>query len=49
LELLLLWELSKTNRFLMSFFPTIIIKEVLGRNVAHTSFLGRIATIVTRR
>jgi len=33
----------------MSPFPTIITKEILGRNVALTSFVGRIATIVVRR
>jgi hypothetical protein len=43
------WELDKTNIFLMSLFPTIITKEILGRNVALTSFVGRIATIVARR
>jgi hypothetical protein len=42
-------ELGKTNSFLMSFFPIIITKEVLGRNVALTSFVGMIATIVVRR
>jgi len=41
-------ELGKTNSFLMSFFPTIITKEIFGRNVALTSFVGRIATIVAR-
>jgi hypothetical protein len=33
----------------MSFFPTIITKEILRRNVAFTSFVGRIATIVAKR
>jgi hypothetical protein len=33
----------------MSFFPIIITKEILGRNVAFTNFMGRIATIVARR
>jgi hypothetical protein len=47
--LLLLWELGKTDKFLMSLFPIIITKEILGRNVTLTSFVGRIATIVTRR
>jgi hypothetical protein len=42
-------ELGKTDSFLMSFFPTIITKEILGRNVALTSFVGRIATVVARR
>jgi len=44
-----LWELGKIDKFLMSLFPTIIIKEILGRNVALTSFVGRIATVVARR
>jgi len=47
--LLPLWELGKTDIFLMSFFPTIITKEILRKNVALTSFVGRIATIVARR
>jgi hypothetical protein len=47
--LLSLWELGKTDSFLMSLFPTIITKEILGRNVALTSFVGRIATVVARR
>jgi hypothetical protein len=47
--LLPLWELGKTDSFLMSLFPTIITKEILGRNVALTSFVGRIATVVARR
>jgi hypothetical protein len=42
-------ELGKTNNFMMSLFPTIITKEILGRNVALTSFVGRIAIVVTRR
>ncbi len=42
-------ELGKTNSFLMSFFPTIIIKKILGRNVALTNFVGKIATIVARK
>jgi hypothetical protein len=33
----------------MSFFPTIITKEILEKNVAFTSFVGRIATIVAIR
>jgi hypothetical protein len=33
----------------MSFFPTIITKEILGRNVALTYFVGRIATVVAKR
>jgi hypothetical protein len=47
--LLSLWELGKTDRFLMSLFPTIITKEILGRNVALISFVGKIAIIVARR
>jgi hypothetical protein len=47
--LLPFWELGKTDRFLMSLFPTIITKEIFGRNVALTSFVGRIATVVARR
>jgi hypothetical protein len=47
--LLLFWELGKINNFMMSLFPTIITKEILGRNVALTSFIGRITTIVARR
>jgi hypothetical protein len=34
---------------MMSFFPTIIIKDILGRNVALISFVGRIAIVVARR
>jgi hypothetical protein len=33
----------------MSLFPTIITKEILEKNVALTNFVGKIATIVTRR
>jgi hypothetical protein len=44
-----LWELNKTDIFLMSLFPTIITKEILGRNVPLTSFMGRIATVVARK
>jgi hypothetical protein len=33
----------------MSLFPTIITKEILRKNVAFTSFMGRIATVVARR
>jgi hypothetical protein len=33
----------------MSLFPTIITKEILEKNVALTSFVGRVATIVARR
>jgi hypothetical protein len=33
----------------MSLFPTIITKEILGRNVDLISSVGRIATIVARR
>jgi branched-subunit amino acid transport protein len=42
------WELGKTNNFLMSLFPTIITKEILGRNVALTNFVGMIATVIAR-
>jgi hypothetical protein len=42
-------ELGKTNSFMMSLFSTIITKEILKRNVALTSFGGRIATVVARR
>jgi hypothetical protein len=43
---ILLWksefrEFDKTNSFLMSLFLTIITKEILGRNVALISFVGR--------
>jgi hypothetical protein len=48
LELLLFWELGKTNNFPMSLFPTIITKEILERNVALTSFIGMIVIIVTK-
>jgi hypothetical protein len=33
----------------MSLFPTRIIKEIVEKDVAFTSFVGRIATIVARR
>jgi hypothetical protein len=49
LEWLPFQELGKTNNFLMSFFLTIITKEILRRNVALISVVGMIATIVTRR
>jgi hypothetical protein len=42
-------ELDKTNNFLMSLFPAIITKKILGRNVALISFMGRIAIVVVRR
>jgi len=42
-------ELGKTNNFMMSFFPIIITKEIIGRNVAFTIFVDRIATEVARR
>jgi hypothetical protein len=32
----------------MSFFPTIVTKEILGKKVALISFMGKIATIFTR-
>jgi hypothetical protein len=47
--LLPFWEFGKTNNFPMSLLPIIITKEILGRNVALTSFVGRVATIVTQR
>jgi hypothetical protein len=47
--LLPFWELGKIDSFLMSLFPTIIIKQILGKNVALTNFVGRIATVVVRR
>jgi hypothetical protein len=37
------------NNFLMSLFPTIITKEIFGRNVALISFVGKIATVVVIR
>jgi hypothetical protein len=46
LELLPFRELGKKNNFLMSLFPTITTKEILGKN---TSFVGRIAILVARR
>jgi hypothetical protein len=33
----------------MSLFPTIITKEIFGRNVALTNIVGRIAIVVARR
>jgi hypothetical protein len=39
----------QNKHFLMSLFPTIFTIEILGRNVALTSFVGRIVTILTRR
>jgi hypothetical protein len=33
----------------MSLFPTIITKEILGRNIAFTNFVGRTAVVVIRR
>jgi hypothetical protein len=33
----------------MSLFPTIITKEILGRNAALINFVGRIAIVVTKR
>jgi hypothetical protein len=49
LELDSFQELGKTNSFLMSLFPTIITKMILGRNVAFTGFVGKITTVVARR
>jgi hypothetical protein len=42
-------ELGKTNNFLMSLFPTILIKEILGRNVTVINFVGKIARIVAKK
>jgi hypothetical protein len=33
----------------MSLFPTIITKEILGRNVTLIIFMGRIAIVIARR
>jgi hypothetical protein len=33
----------------MSLFPTIITKEIFGKNVALINFVGSIATIVVRK
>jgi hypothetical protein len=33
----------------MSLFPTVITKEIFGRNVALTCFVGRIIVIVAKR
>jgi hypothetical protein len=49
LELLSFWELGKTNNFLMSLFRIIITKEILKKDVAFTSFVCRIATVVAKR
>jgi hypothetical protein len=42
-------ELGKIDNFLMSLFPTIITKDIFGRDVALITFVGRIAIIVARR
>jgi hypothetical protein len=34
---------------MMSLFPTIITKEIFGRNVAFTSFVGMIAIVIAKR
>jgi hypothetical protein len=47
--LLPLRELGKTNNFMMSLFPRIITKKILGKNVTVISFMGRIAIVVARR
>jgi hypothetical protein len=39
----------QNKHFLMSLFPTIFTIDILGRNVALTSFVDRIVTILTRR
>jgi hypothetical protein len=49
LELLPFRELGKTNNFLMFLFLTIITKGIFERNVAFTSFVGRIGIVVARR
>jgi hypothetical protein len=47
--LLLFQELGKINNFLMSLFPIIITKKILGKDVTLTNFVGKIAIIVVRR
>jgi len=42
-------ELGKTDSFPMSFFLTIITKEILGKNVALTNFVGKIVTVIVRK
>jgi hypothetical protein len=49
LELFLVQEVGKINNLLMTLFPTIITKEILGRNVPLISFVGKIAIVVARR
>jgi hypothetical protein len=49
IKLFPLWELDKTNSFLMSFFLIIITKKILRKNVAFTNFVGRIAMVVAIR
>jgi hypothetical protein len=39
----------KIDNFMMSFFPIIITKEILRRNVAFISFMGKIAIVVAKR
>jgi hypothetical protein len=34
---------------MMSLFPTIITKEIFGKNVALISFMDKIATVVAKR
>jgi hypothetical protein len=34
---------------MMSFFPTIITKDILERNVAFISFVGKIAIVVAKK
>jgi hypothetical protein len=43
------WELDKIDNFLMSLFSTIITKEILGRIVALTNFVGRMTIVVARK
>ncbi len=38
----------QNKQLLYVLFPTIITEEILGRNVAFTNFVGRIATTITR-
>jgi hypothetical protein len=43
------WEPDKTNSFFISFFLIIITKKILGKNVAFTNFVGRIAIVIVIR
>jgi hypothetical protein len=42
-------ETWQNKQLPMSLFPIIITKEILRRNVAFISFVGRIAIVVTKR